>query len=1222
MRKIIHCLLLLLYPILLFAQQDGRLDSSFGVNGSIVHPLSLTRETYTSEATQVIAASNGKIILFGNCVYNNLVINCLSRLDANGNLDSNFGTNGKVYLSPFALPQNTFVRAIVDSSSNFYLTYKLYEGANLSFGLLKYLPNGMPDSSFGNKGLVIYKVGNYANTLAAAALQAGGKIILAGTLNNGLNNDFLTVRFLSNGDLDSSFNGNGRAITSFSIGNTNEEAKDILIQADGKIVVAGDSHNGLNYDFGLVRYNNNGSLDSTFGLNGFVSINFSNDRDQILKIADGENNRILILGYIVSSSTGYNYAVRVLQNGQLDNTFGSFGKFQIGGIGSNSILSFKNDAVIVSLGGTLKKYFNYGIVDSSFGLNGVFVMNKYKSVNLVNNAFALTDSNHLVFGGYYDVVYNRSFSTFRLKDNGKIDFSFSPDSVKLIQMGSIKFITYTGTIKKMVVQADRKIVVAGSILKTTFDQIFVRRFLPEGGIDSSFGVSGELVLDAGVANSILPLPDNSLLLAGYVFKSQTQAILLKLKPNGEIDSSFATNGSNIVNLAQFNDLDLQSDGKIIASGNGLMRFHSNGQIDYSFNQYASIYVKNAAIQPDNKIVIASDTLICRFNANGVIDNSFAVYSKRWFLSCIGPDRYVNYGFLEPIITTEGNILVNGISIYGTYACSTTVNLQILIDKNGNRINEFGVNGIVIGEAMSNFNPLWLGNSFLNLIGPNGYKLKKYKSNGVIESNFGISGSITFPLFGNYLAFQTDSQIVVSTGTSLSRHYIRKDKLVDFSVTKNNLGLLSDTFQLHASGSPGISNYRWIIDNVVYLNGTDSSSAEPYIKFLSIGSKSIKLIGIVNEGEITEKVKSDFITVCSIDFAATSNFEEVLVPIQLASTSNPAPASYRWEIGGNPMFFPGYNLGVATPYFRYLDTGSFAVTLIAKYVNGDSLMLSKPNFFRINSLTFTQDKSYSNTDSPYFNFYAHSKPAAMRYVWQASAASGQAGNTISFPNGNALANVKVVVSDTGWYNMQLTAYYDSLNSLVEVKNKAFYVSAIPQTNKPVAAFAANKQSGNIDELFYFSDSSLFHPNSWEWTFVPDNVWLVLGDYHSQNPIVSFYANGIYDVKLKVGNPFGSDSLLKKAYIYIGVTGQSSLSNGIHFNLFPNPANDLLFLRFSQETDSEYQIYSSNGALVGEGNLNESINGLNQIDVSHLPSGFYQIRVKTESGETGKSFILSR
>jgi hypothetical protein len=247
---------------------------------------------------------------------------------------------------------------------------------------------------------------------------------------------------------------------------------------------------------------------------------------------------------------------------------------------------------------------------------------------------------------------------------------------------------------------------------------------------------------------------------------------------------------------------------------------------------------------------------------------------------------------------------------------------------------------------------------------------------------------------------------------------------------------------------------------------------------------------------------------------------------------------------------------------------------------------------------------------------------MRYVWQASAASGQVGNTISFPNGNELANVKVVVNDTGWYHMQLTAYYDSSHTLVKVKNLAFYVSAILNTNKPLAGFAANKQFGNIDELFYFTDSSVFHPNSWEWTFVPDNVWLVLGDYHSQNPIVSFYANGIYDVKLKVGNPFGSDSLLKKAYIYIGVTGQSSLSNGIHFNLFPNPANDLLFLRFSQETDSEYQIYSSNGALVGEGNLNESINGLNQIDVSHLPSGFYQIRLKTENGETGKSFVLSR
>jgi hypothetical protein len=92
--------------------------------------------------------------------------------------------------------------------------------------------------------------------------------------------------------------------------------------------------------------------------------------------------------------------------------------------------------------------------------------------------------------------------------------------------------------------------------------------------------------------------------------------------------------------------------------------------------------------------------------------------------------------------------------------------------------------------------------------------------------------------------------------------------------------------------------------------------------------------------------------------------------------------------------------------------------------------------------------------------------------------------------------------------------------------------------------------------------------------------------------------------------------------LGLQGNHPYLPGIQFNLFPNPANDLLFLRFSQEIESEYQIYSSNGALVGEGNLNESINGLNQIDVSYLPSGFYQIRVKTERGEAGKSFILSR
>jgi uncharacterized delta-60 repeat protein len=1059
--------------------------------------------------------------------------------------------------------------------------------------------------------------------------------------------------------LDSGFNNSGIVVGAFNTGIYKNEGIGLHVQLDGKIVVVGNAYNQYNSDFGLMRLHANGLLDSSFGSNGVNKVNFDYGNDLVSKTSLISQDGLLVLGTMQLLSGGTNtIVVKFLPNGLIDPSFGVSGKY-VTNSSYTEFLGWRNDCALfgyISSGDvTLKNYLKTGSLDPSFGNAGTLVIGKSKYPLLNLNSLVVYDSNHLVFGGYIDSLNNKGFGFIKVDGLGRIDSTMGSNGLGFIQMGTpYRNTTSSGKLSKISVQPDKKIVVIGSATPGSYRRMLVSRFLPNGQKDIGFGVNGTLLLDEGMAKGVLTLADTTILVSGYVNSNNVKkAIIFKLKQDGTYDSTFAVHGRNVVDtqlangLNEFNDIDLQSDGKIIVTGSGIGRFFANGQLDSSygvngFNQ--GIYGVNSVVLKDNSIVVAGDTILSKYSANGKVRLWF--YFEKWSQYCgMGTGTvFFKYSYYEPLIDNDDNIFVRGGKsfdpeyntnipcLYGTFG-----SVQFLFNKDGVPVSSFGTGGKIITTGPNLITGvLSLGSKVLcystyyssytiykNL--PNGSPYGPFGGGGKIVFNIPIIGSSTMPIpFHPY--FQSDST-VVSSFLSLdtiffARHFIRKDKLVDFTLSSKKTGFLSDTFQLHASGSLGIIKYRWEIDNAVYLNGTDSSSVAPYIKFLTPGYKTVKLVGISNEGEMSEKIKTNFITVCKVDFNATSNFEEVLIPIQIMNLCFPIPSSFRWEIEGKPAVYIGYHLNSPSPYFRYLDTGSFAVTLIAKYANGDSLVLNKPNFFRINSLAFSQDKSYSSLDSPYFNFYAHSKPAAMRYVWQASAASGQTGNSISFPNGNESANVKVVVNDTGWYHMQLRAFYDSSHSLVEVKNWAFYVSAIPQTNKPIAAFSVNKQFGDIDELFFFTDSSLFFPNTWEWTFIPDNVWLISSDYHSQNPIVSFYADGIYDVKLKVGNPFGNNSVLKKAFINIGVTGQSSLPNGIHFNLFPNPANDLLFLRFSQETDSEYQIYSSNGALVGEGNLNESINGLNQIDVSYLPSGFYQIRVKTESGETGKSFILNR
>jgi uncharacterized delta-60 repeat protein len=126
------------------------------------------------------------------------------------------------------------------------------------------------------------------------AVQSDGKIVGAGYTTNDWN-EFAVVRYNSNGSLDNSFGSGG--ITSTNIGGGDNDANEVMIQSDGKIVVAGNSLNVTNWDFGLVRYNSDGSVDSTFGTNGKVLTDFSGGNDFCLSLAIQFDSRIVCAGF-------------------------------------------------------------------------------------------------------------------------------------------------------------------------------------------------------------------------------------------------------------------------------------------------------------------------------------------------------------------------------------------------------------------------------------------------------------------------------------------------------------------------------------------------------------------------------------------------------------------------------------------------------------------------------------------------------------------------------------------------------------------------------------------------------------------------------------------------------------------------------------------------------------------------------------------------------------
>ncbi|MDP3928328.1 MAG: T9SS type A sorting domain-containing protein [Bacteroidota bacterium] len=1261
MNKIIFFFLLFAYPFFVQAQVEGDLDASFGSNGQIAHSFFSDKKRAFSSVLRTVVGANNKTYLYGTFSTGNasgalgLSMICIA---VDGRIDSSFGLNGRVYFQ-----QNSNLNA----SSN-VVSVQVDSLNRIIFGLsdhgiLRFLNTGYPDSSFGVNGYVKLSISGFATTtLSSLLVQADGKIVSICNLNNPGTKAVL-ARFNQNGTLDSSFNNTGIILGLFNTGTYNNEAKKHFLLNDGKIVVVGNANNQYNADFALTRYLPDGTLDTSYGNNGITQINYDYRDDFILNVAPTKQNGILIYGRVsLLAGPTTNIVAKFLANGRVDSTFGIAGRFTLD-FYSNLLICWKNDDVLLgSLNAgeyKLRNYLKTGVIDSTFGLSGERTLAKANFPLLRLTGIGLLENDQLVFGGFNDQLYNTSFGFIKLNPNVSIDTSIGVNGLVNIQMGTLYYNSVaTGKLTKIAVRPDKTIIAVGSALEFYTPKIRVLFFNKNGAVENSIGNNGQLLLEDGMAKAVLPLADNSILIGGYVTIGESKkAILFKLKANGYYDSTFGVNGRVIVNkqlvnnLNEFNDLDLQSDGKIIASGSGIARFLANGQLDSSFGQLGfnlGVYSLNSVVLKDNSFVVAGDTVLSKYTADGKsILWNYAEKKSHYCGQGVGT-RIFNYAFYEPFINKDENIFVRG----GTYfdpeyntsiGCSGLMNggdVQYLFNPNGVPVSSFGSNGKKISYSLRlQTAALSLGYKVLCISDTEvlyGYNMYKYLKNGGLDGPFGNAGKRHFPqsliktgtLPRLYqVGFQNDTSLIVAFLQNdtlfFAKHFMRKDEAVDFSITSKSAGFVSDTFRLSASATQGIASYRWSIPGAIYLNGTDSSSANPEITFTTLGYKSVTLEGIgANGGVIDTKTRVNIITVCRLDFLASLNSGSVAEPIQLFPSVFPLPTSYRWEIEGNPQFYSGYNLQVEKPYFRYLQTGSFTIKLTIKYGDKDSFTLSKTNFIRIYSLNFTQDKSYGTlNDSPRFEFFANSIPVAERYLWSAKPASGQLGNPVSII-GNQLANASIIANDTGWYDVQLIAYYVGSDSLVKVKNKAIYVGIKPITNKPVAQFSVSKQSGEIDELFYFQDSSAYFPTAWEWTITPNNIWLVESDYNSQNPIVSFYENGTYTVKLKVSNSFGIDSIIKLNYIQIGSVGLLEPNKNREFIIYPNPAKEQLFVKFMGNESPQIEIYNSWGVLVYEDlYTNNSLDAM-QINIAHLAEGFYYIKLRSHQNEIGRTFVLNR
>lgn len=382
------------------------------------------------------------------------------------------------------------------------------------------------------------------------------------------------------GTLDSTFGINGKVETIFgnglSISNCN------LVQNDGKILAAGVAYNAAtDDDFVVVRYNTDGSLDTTFGTTGIVTTDIQQNHEQAFAMALQTDGKIVLAGQTGGFSTGaYEelVVIRYESNGTLDNTFGMGGEVIIPEPGGNlsyyiNAIALQTDGKIVVAGAdgfgihsyaALFRFNTNGDLDTSFSQDGIVTMQIDSPLNVLTSVLIQPDGK-IVAAGY---TLN-DIAVVRYNSNGTLDSSFATGGIAVIP---------NGLARSVILQPDNKIVVTGRIMGF---KMCIIRYNTDGFLDNTFGIGGISITVFGSATSdsfqSVLQPDGKILTAAtYHDGSNDRDYLLAChNSNGFLDSSFGSNGYVTTDFIGYDDeprsLALQQDGKIVLSG-----YYSNG----------------------------------------------------------------------------------------------------------------------------------------------------------------------------------------------------------------------------------------------------------------------------------------------------------------------------------------------------------------------------------------------------------------------------------------------------------------------------------------------------------------------------------------------------------------------------------------------------------------------------------------------------------------------
>jgi uncharacterized delta-60 repeat protein len=366
-------------------------------------------------------------------------------------------------------------------------------------------------------------------------VQPNGKVVAVGyaARTDSFISDFGLARYRLNGNLDTGFGelGNGKVTTTLTDGG--DGARGVALQPNGKIVVVGEADSGAYTDFGIARYNRDGTLDTSFSGDGKKTSHLSDSHDNAYAVAPAPHGKVVVAGVISDD----------------DNSDGDTG----------------DDFAVV-------RYRRKGGLDKTFSDDGIKSIDFGGDFDEGRDVVLQPDGKILVTGRGQGKVDETDFAVARLRTNGRLDKTFSKDGKQTADSGLLG----ADIPEAVKLQSTGRIVLAGTVHATegdTSDENFgAARFKAGGALDKDFGTDGWSFVsetDDDSPNDMAIQKDDKIIVVGSDDFFNLNFMIVRIKKNGDPDPQWGDEGIVIHDLGDASaayGVAITPDDKVVAAG--------------------------------------------------------------------------------------------------------------------------------------------------------------------------------------------------------------------------------------------------------------------------------------------------------------------------------------------------------------------------------------------------------------------------------------------------------------------------------------------------------------------------------------------------------------------------------------------------------------------------------------------------------------------------------